>query len=63
MTTRQANDFIKAAEAIGKYVYAEGCFGAWVRVVRARTVFGQLQVKVLSTGKWKPLRDSKLEAR
>jgi hypothetical protein len=67
MTTREANAFIKAAHAIGKYVYAPTAetimTGCMQRVIAAKTMHGELHVKVLATGKWHQLAGNTLETK
>jgi hypothetical protein len=67
MTTKEANAFIKAAHAIGKYVYAPTTAtiidGGCRRVVHAKTYRGEVYVKTLYNGKYEPLAGNTLEAR
>jgi hypothetical protein len=67
ITARQINTFIKAAHAIGKYVYAHTAetivTGNMPRIIAAKTISGEVRVKVLSNGKWQQLTNDTLVAK
>jgi len=67
LTARRVNNMIKTAERIGKYVYAKTpeLFPAlhFLRIVGAKTIDGRLYGKVLSSGKWEEILDSRIEVR
>jgi len=65
VTTRQINAFIKASHAIGKYVYAHTAetivTGNMPRIIAAKTMRGDVWVKILSSGKLQQLASKRLE--
>jgi len=50
--TRQINALMRSDEARGKYAYLETDAGDLIRIIRARTRNGRMQVLSLWSGKW-----------
>jgi hypothetical protein len=66
LTAKDVNTLIRIASKRGRYIYAHTIdsivIGTMYRIVQARTVNGNLQGKVLSSGKWENILNDIQEA-